>query len=41
MISKYKNERILAVSLVLVAFFLSMLITNDVALLILVPLTLS
>jgi len=41
LISKYENERILAVSLVLVAFFLSMLITNDVALLILVPLTLS
>ncbi len=40
-INRVHRERALAMSLILMAFFLSMVITNDVALLILVPLTIS
>ncbi len=40
-VEKVKNERSLALILILLAFLLSMVITNDVALLVLVPFTLS
>ncbi len=40
-IKRIRKERNLAIMLIFLAFFLSMVITNDVALLILVPLTLS
>ncbi|AGB05154.1 Na+/H+ antiporter NhaD-like permease [Aciduliprofundum sp. MAR08-339] len=41
MIGKVKKERNLAVILIIISFFLSMIVTNDVTLLVLVPLTLS
>lgn len=40
-LSKIKNGRILGVSLVLLTFFSSMLVTNDVALIVFVPFTIS
>lgn len=41
LLSKIKSGRLLSVTLVLLPFFLSMLVTNDVALIVFVPFTLS
>ncbi len=40
LLSRIKNDRILSITLVLLPFFLSMLVTNDVALIVFVPFTL-